>query len=113
MGHIKTYFDMLVKILREESDWDLMYYIQSIDTPEIAFSIIKMLDRKIAEMSYNELTREMGKQKFDNKADLLAKFEFIVEKQRGYPLWMWEYSDLEEWAEDWGRNNGYKHLFED
>jgi hypothetical protein len=48
---------------------------------------------------------------YPTKEDLLSRFEFIIEKQRGYPLWMWEYWDLEERAEDWARDHWYGYLF--
>lgn len=104
---------MLGRILREESDWDLMYYLQNINSPEEAMEVIKTLRDKLVDMSTAELTKEMNKQTYHTKEDLMARFEFIIEKQRNYPLWMWEYSDLEEWAKDWAESNGYSHMFGD
>lgn len=109
--HIRTYFDMMSRILRQESDWDLMYYLQNINSPEEAMGVIKTLRYKLVDMSYDELTKEMKKHIYHTKEDLLARFEFIIEKQRGYPLWMWEYSDLEDWASSRAVDNGYWHFF--
>ena len=111
MTRIRNYFDFLKEILKRESDWDLQYYIQSIRTPEEALSIIKMLDREICNMSYKELTKEMNKHTFTTKEELMNMFGFIVEKQRGYPLWMWEYSDIEDWSSEWANQHWYWHLF--
>lgn len=111
VGHIRNYFDMMSKILREESEGDLMYYLESIDTPQEAMKVIETLRDRLVEMSYNDMTRRMLEQHYDTKTELLARFEFITEKQRGYPLWMWEYSDIEDWASSWAESNWYGYLF--
>lgn len=111
MDHIKTYFDMLSRILRDESDGDLMYYLESVNTPEEAMEVIKTLRDKLVDKSTEELEREMWKTKYLTKQDLMDRFEFLIEKQRWFPLWMWEFWDLEEWAEDWADWHWYSHLF--
>lgn len=113
MGHIKTYFDMLSRILREESEWDLMYYLESVDTPEEAMEVIKTLRDKLVDKSTEELEKEMWNTEYLTKQDLMDRFEFLIEKQRWFPLWMWELSDLEEWAKDWADWHWYGHLFEE
>ena len=112
MQRIKTYFDMMTRILRQESDWDLMDYLQNISTPEEAMEVIKTLRDKLVDMSTKELEEEMKRSVYQTKEDFMSRFEFIIEKQRGYPLWMWEMSDLEEWAESWARDNWYWHFFD-
>lgn len=102
---------MMIQILREESDWDLMYYLESINTPEQALEVIKTLRNKLVDKSQQELNKEMGKYNFISKENLIGTFATIVEKQRGYPLWMWEYSDIEDWAKAWADDNGYVRLF--
>ena len=113
MQRIRNYFDMMTRILKEKSDWDLMDYLHNINTPEEAMEVIKSLRYELVDVSYNELKREMSRQTYQTKEELLARFEFIVEKQRWYPIWMWEYSDIEEWAGDWALENGYWHFFLD
>lgn len=109
--HIKTYFQMLTQILRRESDWDLMYYLEHI-TPQQAYSELVGIKNKLDIMAQEELTKEMNKNGgFFCKEELINTFIRIIEKQRGYPLWMWEYSDLEDWAKGWADDNGYIHLF--
>lgn len=110
--HIRSYFDMISRILKEESDWDLMYYLDTITTWDEALEVIKTLRNKLVDMSVDELTKSM-EGVYPTKEDLLARFEFIIEKQRGYPLWMWEYGDLEERASSWADNNWYGYLFRD
>lgn len=110
--HIRSYFDMISRILKEESDWDLMYYLDTITTWDEALEVIKTLRNKLVDMSVDELTKSM-EGVYPTKEDLLARFEFIIEKQRGYPLWMWEYWDLEERAEDWANAHWYGYLFKD
>ena len=102
---------MMIQILREESDWDLMYYLESINTPEQALQVIKILRNKLIDRGNYELNKEMNKYNFISKENLIGTFGTIVEKQRGYPLWMWEYSDIEDWAKAWADDNGYIHLF--
>ena len=111
MAHIRNYFEMMTRILREESDGDLMYYLENINKPEEAMEVVRTLRNKLVDMSYNEMTKEMNAVSIQTKEDLLARFEFVVEKQRGYPLWMWEYGDLEEWASSWAEENWYGWLF--
>ena len=102
---------MMIQILREESDWDLMYYLESINTPEQALEVIKTLRNKLVDKGQQELDKEMKKYNFISKENLIGTFATIVEKQRGYPLWMWEYSDIEDWAKAWADDNGYARLF--
>ena len=113
MKNIRTLFQMLTQILKDESEWDLMYYLENINTPEEAFKVIKILREKLVDKSLYEMNREMWKQHFISKENLIGTFITIVEKQRGYPLWMWEYSDAEDWAKSWADDNGYWHLFID
>lgn len=102
---------MMIQILREESDWDLMYYLESINTPEQALEVIKTLRNELVDRGQQELNKEMGKHHFISRENLIGTFATIVEKQRGYPLWMWEYSDIEDWAKAWADDNGYIQLF--
>ena len=102
---------MMIQILREESDWDLMYYLESINTPGQALEVIKTLRNKLVDRGNYELNKEMNKYNFISKENLIGTFGTIVEKQRGYPLWMWEYSDIEDWAKAWADDNGYAWLF--
>lgn len=111
MKNIKTLFQMMIQILREESDWDLMYYLESINTPEEALEVIKTLRNKLVDRGQQELSKEMNKYHFLSKENLIGTFATIVEKQRGYPLWMWEYSDIEDWAWQRALDNHYEFLF--
>lgn len=113
MEHIKTYFNMMNKILRRKSEGDLMYYLECISTPEQAMTVIKSLREDLVKMATEELTKEMNKQTYHNKEDLINRFAHIIEKQRWYPFWMWEYSDLEEWACSRAEDNGYGHLVDE
>lgn len=113
MEHIKTYYDMLSRILRSESEWDLMYYLETITTGDEALKIIRTLKDKLIDMAQRELDREMNRRTYTDRDDLIHRFMFIVEKQRGYPLWMWEYWDIEESARYWADDNWYTPLFED
>lgn len=110
--HIRSYFDMISRILKEESEWDLMYYLDTITTWEEALKVIKTLRDKLVDMSVDELTKAM-EGVYPTKEDLLSRFEFIIEKQRGYPLWMWEYWDLEERASSRADGHWYGYLFRD
>jgi hypothetical protein len=47
--------------------------------------VIKTLRDKLVDMSVDELTKSM-EGVYPTKEDLLSRFEFIIEKQRGYPL---------------------------
>lgn len=102
---------MITQILREESDWDLMYYLENINTPGQALEVIKTLRNELVDRGQQELNKEMGKHHFISRENLIGTFATIVEKQRGYPLWMWEYSDVEDWAKVWADDNGYARLF--
>lgn len=113
MAHIRNRFDMVKRILTEESDGDLMYYLENITTWDEALEVIKTLRKRITDMSLVEMDKEMKKHLYTNKDDLINQFWFIIEKQRNYPLWMGELSDVYEWAEDWAKHNWYAHLFED
>lgn len=113
MQHIRNYFDMMSRILRQESDWDLMDYLQNINSPDEAMEVIKTLRDKLVDFSTEEMKKELSKQTYQTKDEFLARFEFITEKQRGYPLWMWEYGDLEEWASSFAEDTWYEKLFED
>ena len=112
MTRIKTHFDMFLRILREESEGDLMYYLQSIDTPQEAFDVIKRLDDRLIDLSNKEFDREMSRETYTTKDELIRRFIYITEQQRGYPLWMWELGDVEDWASSRAEDNGYKHLFD-
>lgn len=111
--HIKSYFQMITQILRKESDWDLMYYLESflLDSPQAAYDFVQHLVEQLRNVSYDELDKEMEKHSFTTKEELRRTFSSIVEKQRGYPLWMSEYSDLEDAAKARADDNGYGCLF--
>lgn len=113
--HIKTYFQMLTQILRKESDWDLMYYLESylLDNPERTYVFVQKLVEDLRTMSYDELNKGMNKCNFTTKESIIGTFIKIIEKQRGYPLWMWEYSDIEDGAKARADDNGYGYLFID
>lgn len=110
---IRNHFQMLLPILRDMSEWDIMYYLESLDTPQEAFTFVKELRDKLLEASERAFTSEMKKHLYSDKEDLINQFVFITEKQRGYPLWMWEMWDVEEWASAWAEDNWYWHLFLD
>lgn len=103
----------MTEILKQESDWDLMYYLETIDTWDEALKVIKTLRKRLIDLEQKEMDKEMRNGVYWTKADLVNRFGFIVEKQRGYPLWMWEYSDIEDFASSWASDNGYGYLFRD
>lgn len=111
MTKIKNYFQILTPILRELSDGDIMYYLQSITSGEEALEVIKEIRDKLVDESEKELTIKMLQENYNTRDELVARFSTLIEKQRGYPLWMGEYSDLEEWASSWADNHWYGFLY--
>lgn len=106
--HIKTYYDFLKEEIRKR-DWDLMSYLEACANDN---NILRGLINIIYIKAYDELTKEMNENGgFFCKEELINTFIHIIEKQRGYPLWMWEYSDIEDCAKAWADANWYIHLF--
>lgn len=111
MQHIRNYYELLSKILRERSEWDLAYWLDSFQNADEVYKEFKIIKAELCEAARKQLDIEMKKKAYQSREDLVNMFWFIIEKQRGYPLWMGELSDIEDWAEDWAEDNWYKFLF--
>lgn len=114
MTHIKTQREIFRSIVKEYAD-DVYDFLQLAQWWREDF--LKNIEREFTERQEKELTRYLVQklQWIPNHTvwDLEEAFTIRVEKNRGYPLWMWELSDVSEWAEFWARDNGYGYLYRD
>lgn len=113
MTHIKTQREIFRSIVKEYAD-DVYDFLQLAQWWREDF--LKNIEREFTERQEKELTTYMKQklQSIPNPAvwDLEEEFIFRVEKNRGYPLWMGEMSDLSEWAGCWARDNWYGYLYD-
>lgn len=108
--HIRTQRQILRQVLRWKAD-DVYDFFQLANGWKENF--LTEVEKEFSDEQNRELARYMNSKIYTTKDDLLGEFVFWVEKNRGYPLWMWELWDIEEAVEMWARDNWYGHLFED
>ena len=108
--HIRTQREILRNILRDKAD-DVYDFLQLANGWKENFLV--EVEKEFSDEQNRELTKYMKSKLYATKDDLMGQFSFWVEKNRGYPIWMWECGDIDEAAESWAEDNGYGYLFED
>ena len=112
MRHIRTQREIFKQVIKENAD-DVYDFLQLANWWRENF--LRDIEREFTDKQNEELTKYMIQklQWIQNPAvwDLEEEFSFWIEKNRGYPLWMWELSDISEWAEFWAKDNGYGYLY--
>lgn len=114
MQHIKTQREIFKSVIKEEAD-DVYDFLQLAQWWRENY--LRDIENKFTDKQNEELTKYL-KQKLEwlsspSRFDLESEFAFWVEKNRWYPLWMWEYSDISEWVSSWADDNWYGFLYSD
>lgn len=114
MQHIRTQREIFRQIVKPHCD-DVYDFLQLANWWKENF--LRDVEREFTDRQNIELTRYMTHRLSEiwnlTAQDLDREFVFYIEKNRWYPLWMWELADIEEWALSWAKDNGYGYLYED